>query len=311
MLVTSEDRRTGHLPKIEHDEIPCLSIVRSSRDEGWERVETRLVRITEADTIRTVPRYHTVSFALKGSGSIDWTYRGRLLRRPVARGNIWVVPAGGEHEFRVPRGLENLHWLIDPDELDAVAELVFPSARHGVELNLLSSGRDPRLWRLGEAMSSELRAPCPSSRLFVESLNQSFMVMLLRHYSSLGEECRTPCPELTEPRLRRVMDYIGDNLAEDISLNRLAREVGLSPWHFAKAFKRRVGLAPHQYVLEERVARAKLLLEDERLPLAEIARRVGFSSQSHLTSVFRRRVGATPGAFRGLNLGTASRADLS
>ena len=103
---------------------------------------------------------------------------------------------------------------------------------------------------------------------------------------------------LPSARLRRVLDYIEVQLGGDTGLRRLAAIAGLSPHHFATAFRRSTGLPPHRYVLERRIERAKELLADPRRPLAEVACALGFPSQAHFTTVFRRLVGITPGAYR-------------
>ncbi len=99
-------------------------------------------------------------------------------------------------------------------------------------------------------------------------------------------------------RLRRVIDYIQGHLSGDISLTHLADVAKMSPFHFAHVFKESTGISPHQYVLQERVEKAKLLLSGNRLSLAEIGYALGFPSQSHFTTIFRKKVGTTPGAFR-------------
>jgi AraC family transcriptional regulator len=84
-----------------------------------------------------------------------------------------------------------------------------------------------------------------------------------------------------------------------ISLDDLAAEAGYSRFHFAHAFSEAMGLPPHRYLTLRRIERAKDLLRDTDLPLAEIALMVGFSSQSHFTHRFRTVVGETPRGFRG------------
>lgn len=98
--------------------------------------------------------------------------------------------------------------------------------------------------------------------------------------------------------LRRVLLFIEQNLDDDLSLATLAAVAGLSPSHFARRFKAAMGDAPHRYVLARRVNGAKRLLLESDMPLAEIAAETGFSSQAHLTGIFGRAVGMTPGAYR-------------
>ncbi|MBI1774413.1 MAG: helix-turn-helix domain-containing protein [Proteobacteria bacterium] len=94
--------------------------------------------------------------------------------------------------------------------------------------------------------------------------------------------------------LRRVLEYIDVSLRENVGLAALAKIAGLSIWHFARAFKRAVGMPPHGYLLQRRIERARELLESTNLPIAEIALSVGFSDQSHFARHFRRLTGQTP-----------------
>src|SRR5262252_578608 len=98
--------------------------------------------------------------------------------------------------------------------------------------------------------------------------------------------------------LRRVREYIEDHLEETISIKALARIVGLSMYHFARAFKQSEGLTPHDYLVHRRVRRAQDLLASTDLPLSEIALASGFSDQSHCARRFREHVGITPSSYR-------------
>jgi RpiB/LacA/LacB family sugar-phosphate isomerase len=99
-------------------------------------------------------------------------------------------------------------------------------------------------------------------------------------------------------RLQRVFGYIRENLAKEVSVAELAQAVGMSQYYFSKLFKMSTGTTPHQYVMRQRVERAQSLLREGRTALANVAREVGFETQSHFTSVFRHLVGITPKRYR-------------
>jgi AraC family transcriptional regulator len=103
---------------------------------------------------------------------------------------------------------------------------------------------------------------------------------------------------LSHGQLERVTDYVEANLHEDLSVGELATTIYMSPSHFAHAFRVTTGFAPHRYVLERRIERAKSLLLGSRLSVAEIARRVGFTTHAHFSTMFRRMTGRTPIHFR-------------
>ena len=103
---------------------------------------------------------------------------------------------------------------------------------------------------------------------------------------------------LSPDRLRRVLDHIEGHLSDGIRLTQLAEVARLSSAHFSAQFRRSTGLPPHRYLLQWRIKRAKELLAADGMSLAEISYALGFPSQAHFTTTFRKLVGTTPGAYR-------------
>jgi AraC family transcriptional regulator len=103
---------------------------------------------------------------------------------------------------------------------------------------------------------------------------------------------------LTVLQLKRVKEFVGAQISKDITISELASLVGLSQFHFVRAFKHSIGLSPYQYVLSERISVAKELLSKRDLSIADVALAVGFSDASQLNRVFRKLIGVTPTAFR-------------
>jgi AraC-like DNA-binding protein len=102
-------------------------------------------------------------------------------------------------------------------------------------------------------------------------------------------------------RLKRVVEYVEDHLSAKIALSDLASIAGLSPMHFASQFRTATGLRPHEFLLRRRIQRAEELLRNSRMPIVEIAMTVGFQTQAHLTTVFKRFTGCPPGRWRAIN----------
>ncbi len=98
-------------------------------------------------------------------------------------------------------------------------------------------------------------------------------------------------------QLRTVVDFIQSHLDEDLSLLALADKANVSPFHFARQFRATVGLAPHQFVLRQRVQKSFGLIKAGKLPLAQIAVECGFHDQPHFTRAFRRLLGTTPARY--------------
>lgn len=99
-------------------------------------------------------------------------------------------------------------------------------------------------------------------------------------------------------RVRRVMNYIEANLQRELRLAELSAVVHMSPYHFARLFKRSTGVPPYRFLVWRRIDEARVLLAAQTAPIAEIARRVGFRTPSHFTTTFRRFTGMTPTAYR-------------
>jgi AraC family transcriptional regulator len=134
--------------------------------------------------------------------------------------------------------------------------------------------------------------------VLVDALNTALAVRMVRHFVDPAKFAPTPSNGLSRERLQRVRDYIEAHLDDRLTLADLAGVACLSPYHFSRSFKQAVGVGPQRYVMERRIARAKVLMRRTRQPLASIALEVGFADQSHLTAIFRREIGVTPGRFR-------------
>jgi AraC family transcriptional regulator len=157
---------------------------------------------------------------------------------------------------------------------------------------------DPILAHIAALGRLELAQGGATGRLYVEGLGVTLAAHLLHKYGVSKRRLNLYRGGLAPVQLRRVIEYIDTYLAEELSLAELASVAGLSHNHFAQAFKAAMGRPPHRYLTERRVQRARELLRDPRIPIAEIAHAVGFSSQSHLTINFRRMTGMTPARFR-------------
>ncbi len=157
--------------------------------------------------------------------------------------------------------------------------------------------RDEQLRHIMLAMYHELLAGFPSGPLFGEYMGLSFATTLF------AKRCATARVSdyrggLSPSKLRLVKTFVNQNLASGLSLTEIANLVHMGPCHFARAFKESTGLSPHQYVLRRRIDRAVEMLKDERSSLAGIAYDLGFSSQGHFTTVFRKFTGTQPSNYR-------------
>ena len=130
--------------------------------------------------------------------------------------------------------------------------------------------------------------------MYAESVATMLAVHLLRRYSVHQPIIQERTGGLSQSSLKAALAYIYDNLEQNISLTEIAAIVQLSPHYFATLFRQSTGVAPHQYLTQCRIERAKQLLQKQTLSVVQVSHQVGFQSQSHFAKVFRKHVGVSP-----------------
>jgi AraC family transcriptional regulator len=219
----------------------------------------------------------------------------------VAPGDLHLVGAGGagyeirwQSRSRTP--LELVHVHLAPSLTASVAR------EHGADLAGREInphiGRDPLLERLTLALAAAVNTPRASDGAFADATAELLALHLLREHAGRSLHVARARGGLPAGKLRRVQELITAELAGTVRLAQLAAAVGLSTYHFARAFKLTTGETPHGYLGRRRIEEARRLLRETRVPIAEIAARVGFTSQAHLTTRFREATGVTPARFR-------------
>ncbi|MCJ2013104.1 helix-turn-helix domain-containing protein [Methylobacterium sp. J-076] len=212
-----------------------------------------------------------------------------------------LIPAHDESEWQRRGRSEMLAMHLRQGLIDETAGQMWSAAAPRVELDVPLGTADPLLEQLALSILEIMREePDPSSALYVDELVHAMVVRLVRRYTANGRSSRMgPDREvLDRGELGRVRDLIEARLAEDLSLELIAREVGVSPRSLSRACLRQWGTTVHQYVLSRRVERAKTMLLSTDLAITSIALDTGFSSQSHLATAFRRLTGLTPKGYR-------------
>ena len=131
-----------------------------------------------------------------------------------------------------------------------------------------------------------------------EELAQTIAACLRQTTELAQHEALEGDPRLSRHTLRRAIRFINANLDSKLKWDEIASVVGLDPFTFGRGFKLSTGMTPHQYIIRCRLRRAMKLLATKELTLADVALEVGCSCQSHLTTLFRKHLGTTPGAFR-------------
>ena len=159
---------------------------------------------------------------------------------------------------------------------------------------------DQRLQALLSEFVSELATEKPGKEIVMRALTEQTLVHVLRSYSTprLSEELELSRVGLVDRRIRRSVELMHTQIDQDLPLKELAAASYLSPFHFARLFKKLTGASPHNYLAGIRANRAQLLLAETDLSVSAIGARVGYLSGSHFTKAFRTATGATPREFR-------------
>jgi AraC family transcriptional regulator len=179
--------------------------------------------------------------------------------------------------------LNSVYESVNPDEIEIIPQFSKP---------------DPLIYQIGLALKQALETDVADSRLYAESMATVLSIHLLRHYSTRSHAIDACSGGLPQHKLRHVIDFIVEHLAEDLSLSVIANQAGMSRYHFTRLFKQSTGLSPYQYVIQCRIEHAKILLCRGKMKISEVASLVGFADQSQFTRHFKRLLGITPKQLR-------------
>lgn len=172
---------------------------------------------------------------------------------------------------------------MNPDQLEVIPEF---------------RTRDPQLETIAMLLLTELKQENLGAKLYIDSLANMLAVRLLRQYSDSKPHLPIYEGGLPQRQLLQVSEYIHEHLNQDIKLADLAGLIGMSQFHFSHLFKQSIGTSPYQYLLQQRIEQAKLLLKQSDRSIMDIAVECGFNSHSHLSKTFRQFTGMTPKAYR-------------
>lgn len=249
----------------------AISVETFTRGDGevvWHHPQHRLVLpLTGADARKVTVRFED------GRPS-DFVWRDALGFYPAGtRARIYTTSA---------KSLQLL-WTPDPATAGRLAPLL--------------PFEDALIGPCARAVAREVESGFPD-RLFVESLGNSIVIKLMRHFATANVVEAPRHSGLSRERLRRVTEYIDAHLGEELTLDAIAAVACLSPYHLSRSFRRATGIGLHRYVVQRRIDRARHLVLETDLSMGEIAWKVGFGSQAAFATRFRRETGQAPSQMR-------------
>ncbi|MEL6973304.1 MAG: AraC family transcriptional regulator [Bacteroidota bacterium] len=193
---------------------------------------------------------------------------GKLKRYVHGNGRIDIIPAFLNHSTHWEQEVKFSVIAICPTLLNQTTQ---ESIQHEIELVPQFAIDDPVVQQLAIALKTEIQTGCMSGRLFGESLGTALATRLVQNYAVRKPSYASKTSGLSRLQLKRVIDYMEENLAQDLSILDLATLAGVSESHFSRSFKQSVGISPYQYLIQQRVERAKQLLQQQSIAIGIIA----------------------------------------
>ena len=286
-----------HLQKHAISLLPGITPLHDSTLVPWKGLKLEHYRVADSERQEVTTNSYLIALCLDGHYETEYFGMGSSpgIRVNLRPGSVFLsgparLPARrskGEIEFLVME-LAPKYVMWAADELAIATHL---------EIRPMWWGKEQQVRHVMMILQQELLAGCPSGPLLGEYIGLTLATMLLTRHAA--EPARLVYRGgLPHYKLRQVLALIDDNLASGVSARQMANLVELGPCHFTRAFKVSTGLSPHQYVLRRRIERALDQLKQSKVSLADLAYKLGFSSQGHFTTVFHKIVGVAPHTYQ-------------
>jgi AraC family transcriptional regulator len=227
--------------------------IAGSKGPAWRDVQLSVLALPPVAEVFTMPAVTEPFIAWTTSGEAEAQERennGPWLTSRLKKGSLFLTAAGAPYDFRyrtlTPEPYEVVLVLLSVPLFNEALHEVFGANASHARLRDVSGFEDPHLIPLLQQLREEAARPA-ASHLFVRGIAQAIAIHLARNYAALTEAVRTEVASLPGFKLRRVTDWMADHMAEEFSLSRLARQAGMSEFHFNRLFKRATGVPPSQY----------------------------------------------------------------
>lgn len=270
----------------------------ASAHESWSGLPMMVQRLP-CDAVATDLQVHhpTLAIATSGRGKRRYT-SGAHARDLYSSATMFELYAGG---YSIDRACwEGVAGEVLGIQFPAIqVNRLLHAQGAGFRLSTEHEMFDARIADLMQLLWAEAREGGPRGRLYADGISLALLGLLIEEHDACARSDVKSRARLSPAQRGTLRDYIDANLARNLSVDELADLLDMSAAHFSRTFKASFGTAPHAYVMQQRVVKAcRVLREDTLASLAHVAADLGFSSQSHFTEAFRKRVGETPGRWR-------------
>ena len=274
-------------------------ISQPSSVQGCENLHVEHLQNPTGEGVYHCEGQHTLFMSLSPRPIYYWqTQDGKTHTGLYRQGDLLITPANTPLFVRW-EGDENCLQIQVADQfLKRIAEETFKGNSDRAQLIPIFQQRNAQVEAISNLILTEFQQNPSGNQLYVDSLANILTVNLLRQFAVSQPQLPIYEGGLPQRQLMKILDYIEANLDQEIKLAHLAQLLGMSQFHFSHLFKQAMGLSPYQYLLKQRVERAKQLLKQTDRLIADIALECGFNSHSHLSKQFRQFTGMTPKAFR-------------
>ena len=249
------------------------------------------------DRVTNHSNHHTLSLYI-ADGYDTWHKTPHGWRNGGGPDRFCLMPANSESSWDVRARLSFVHLYCTEQHLLQLAEKIWDRAPLQLALDEKVFAEDPRITHLYRHFLLSCDWQQPANHLMLSTASTLLMTGLVQQYSRVNWPLPVVRGGLAPRVLKRIQAFIADNLSQPLTLADLAAEAALSDYHFARMFRQTTGQSPHQYVMQQRMDKARQLLRKTQLSLTDIAYDCGFSSLSHFSNRFRVCCGVSPSVYR-------------
>ena len=271
----------------------------SSEALGWRSLAAYRFKYPAKFALDLPPtRGHFISAHLNNPCRLTARWNGVVRNSRSIPGDIIILGAKQRVAWDWIGEFDELQMFVDPVRLQSAAAEISDrpfSLIEGISI------RDPFVSTIASRLIEEMVHPGGGTTCFSDVMAEALIWHLLRRHSTLRQASTMDRIDMPAYKVRAALEFMMTHLAEDISVDQMAAAVNMSPFRFARGFKKAAGQSPYQYMLGKRIERAQDLLRLPGKRLADIAVAAGFATQSQFTAAFRRHCQMTPGQYRGLS----------
>ena len=285
------------------------TLQQSSKEKGWKGLllatYTNPLSSNEGSP-RPSTNDHLLMYINEGSLQGEYSLNDEPWKPYRCNQHQWAIGPAYQngHDSRWKPGQEDMQALtvsylhLDPQVLSRHALEALDEVPEHIELIHKIGFDDPLMLQLALTLQNEAEKNTVYEQIYVQSAASLLSIHLLKNYCSISYKV----PEYSQKpsKLSSVLEYIDTHIKEDLSIETLANITNMSVYHFIRTFKATMGMAPHKYVVQVRIDKAKRTLQETNMSIAEIANTLGYSV-SHFTYLFRKSTGCTPRKYREQN----------